>query len=165
MSLRVEIAVESAGWDETPDLSAHVGRAIAAARRLADVTTAPAAEVSLLFTDDAHIRQLNAQWRGQDKPTNVLSFPGAGEIETAPLLGDIALAFETTAREAREQGKPLADHVAHLVVHGFLHLVGYDHKTDGEAEEMEALERAILKHMGVPDPYAGTSPANEPTEP
>jgi probable rRNA maturation factor len=165
MSLRVEIAVESAGWDETPDLSAHVGRAIAAARRLADVTTAPAAEVSLLFTDDAHIRQLNAQWRGQDKPTNVLSFPGAGEIETAPLLGDIALAFETTAREAREQGKPLADHVAHLIVHGFLHLVGYRSRNRREAEEMEALERAILKRIGVPTPMPDTGPTNEPTEP
>lgn len=165
MTLRIEIAVESPRWDVYPDLSGTVERAVLAARDIASVTIAPAAEVSFLFADDARIRRLNAEWRGQDKPTNVLSFPGAGDLAVAPLLGDIALAFETTEREAREQGKPFADHVVHLIVHGFLHLVGFDHESDLEAEEMELLERAILNRIGVPDPYAETGPTNEPMEP
>jgi probable rRNA maturation factor len=110
----------------------------------------PEAEVSILFTDDAHIQRLNAAWRGKDKPTNVLSFPqGAG-----PLLGDVVLASETVAREAALAGKPLEAHMVHLIVHGFLHLLGYDHEREDEAEEMEALERAALERMGIADPYA-----------
>jgi probable rRNA maturation factor len=107
-------------------------------------------ELSVLFTDDAPVQRLNAQFRGKDRPTNVLSFPQAN----GPLLGDIVLAWETVRDEAALAEKPLEAHMAHLIVHGFLHLLGYDHETDGEAEEMEALERAALRRMGIADPYA-----------
>ena len=118
------------------------------------------AEVSVLFADDAFVRDLNARWRGQDKPTNVLSFPAAPEKAPGPRppgprpLGDIVLAFETVAREAREAGKPFDHHAAHLLVHGFLHLLGYDHETDAEAAVMEAREVRILETLDIPDPYA-----------
>ena len=112
--------------------------------------------VSLLFADDATIRVLNRDWRGKDKATNVLSFPppDTGFPEGPEPMGDIALALETVTREANDEGKPFADHLAHLLVHGFLHLAGYDHETDEEAEEMEALERSILATLAIPDPYA-----------
>ena len=114
-------------------------------------------EVSLCLADDAQMRALNARWRGTDRPTNVLSFSTASaeRLGVAPILGDIALAFETLAREAGESGASLADHYRHLVAHGFLHLVGYDHQTGEEAERMEALETRILARLGVADPYAG----------
>lgn len=161
MSLRIEMSVEKDGWAAIPDLSDLTERVVAACRRVCEVALQDGAEVSLLFTDDAAVRALNARWRQIDKPTNVLSFPGVGEAETAMTLGDIALAFETTRREADAEGKTLADHTAHLIAHGFLHLVGFDHETDEEAEDMEAMERDILKSLGVPDPYAGTTPVNE----
>ena len=161
MSLRIEMSVETDGWAAIPDLSDLTERVVAACRRICEVALQDGAEVSLLFTDDAAVRALNARWRQIDKPTNVLSFPGVGEAETAMTLGDIALAFETTRREADAEGKTLADHTAHLIAHGFLHLVGFDHETDEEAEDMEAMERDILKSLGVPDPYAGTTPVNE----
>jgi probable rRNA maturation factor len=112
--------------------------------------------VSLCLADDAMLRVLNLRWRGIDKPTNVLSFPSAppGRSEDATTLGDIALAYETLAREAEDLGVPLADHYRHLLAHGFLHLVGYDHETDAEAERMEALETRILARLGAADPYA-----------
>lgn len=110
-----------------------------------------AGPVVILLTDDETVRGLNARFRGQDKPTNVLSFP-APEGPGAP-LGDIALAFGVCAAEARNQGKPLADHLRHLVIHGVLHLMGWDHETDDEAEAMEALERGLLAALGVADPY------------
>ena len=114
------------------------------------------AAVSLCLADDTALRALNLRWRGLDKPTNVLSFPsppsdGTGETTT---LGDIALAYETLKREAEDLGVPLADHYSHLIAHGFLHLIGYDHETDVEAERMEALETRILAALGVSDPYA-----------
>jgi probable rRNA maturation factor len=113
------------------------------------------AEVSLLLTSDAEMRALNARWRGQDKPTNVLSFPAAADrVAEGPTLGDIALGFETLAGEAEGSGVPLADHYRHLVAHGFLHLIGYDHQSDEEAERMEALEKRVLARLGVADPYA-----------
>ena len=114
-------------------------------------------ELSLVFADDATVQALNAEWRGKDKPTNVLSFPAfplkPGD-KLPPLLGDVILAFETVAREAAEEGKPLDHHVSHLVLHGFLHLLGYDHETDADAEVMEALETRILAKLAIPDPYA-----------
>ena len=116
------------------------------------------AEVSLCLADDASLRTLNLRWRGMDKPTNVLSFPAAplGRTRPSPRLSSaiIALAYETLAREADELGVPLADHYRHLVVHGFLHLIGYDHETDEEAERMEALETRILARLGAANPYA-----------
>ena len=137
-------------------------RAIAAAAEAYRVGECHACVVAVLLCDDAAIAALNARWRGVDRPTNVLSFPaspqtGAGlhaaPVEPAP-LGDIAIAYETVAREAEAEDKPLAEHLAHLAVHGFLHLLGYDHHDDGEAERMERLERDILARLGIADPYA-----------
>jgi probable rRNA maturation factor len=115
-------------------------------------------EVSILLTDDTQIQALNREYRQQDKPTNVLSFAALDEDSPLPpdgpiLLGDVIVAYQTTEREAREEGKSFADHLSHLVVHGVLHLLGYDHIEDDEAEEMESLERSILGALGVPDPY------------
>ncbi len=114
-------------------------------------------EVAVLFTDDASMAEINAEWRGKNRPTNVLSFPTAPDTplptgEARP-LGDIVLAYGVVAGEAGEQGKTLRDHVAHLMVHGTLHLLGYDHETDEDAEMMEALETSILKGLGITDPY------------
>ncbi|HTR14821.1 MAG TPA: rRNA maturation RNase YbeY [Roseiarcus sp.] len=113
------------------------------------------AEVSLLLADDARLQSLNANWRGLDKATNVLSFPAASpeRISDGRLLGDIAIAYETVEREAGSAGEALGDHYRRLVAHGFLHLIGYDHQTDEEAERMESLERRILARLGVRDPY------------
>jgi probable rRNA maturation factor len=115
-------------------------------------------EVSILLTDDAQVQELNRDYRQQDKPTNVLSFAALDDDSPLPpdgpiLLGDVIVAYETTEREARDEGKSFADHLSHLVVHGVLHLLGYDHLGDDEAEEMESLERSILAALGVPDPY------------
>jgi len=143
----IDIEVEDPAW--TTALPAAEAVALRAAQvALADTP----GDVTVLLTDDAAVRDLNARFRAKDMPTNVLSFPAADNPENH--LGDIALAFGVCAREAAEQGKPLDHHLSHLVAHGVLHLLGYDHETDGEADEMEALERAILRPLGVPDPYA-----------
>ncbi|QXX75926.1 rRNA maturation RNase YbeY [Methylovirgula sp. HY1] len=153
LEITLDIAVESDRWDCFPEAGALAETAIVAALRHADAEFLPGAEVSLLLCDDAFIRDLNARWRGQDKPTNVLSFPAAEDPATTPILGDIAIAFETLAREAEDEGKSLRAHYAHLLVHGTLHLVGYDHQNDAEAEEMESLERECLASLGIDDPY------------
>ena len=108
--------------------------------------------MSFLLTDDKSLRDLNRRFRQQDKPTNVLSFPAPQNPER--FLGDVALAYGVCVREAAEQGKPLKNHLQHLVAHGVFHLLGYDHETDAQAEEMEGLERAVLASLGIPDPYA-----------
>lgn len=108
--------------------------------------------VTILLADDTAVRELNLRFRDKDAPTNVLSFPAPSNPEDH--LGDVALAFGVCAREAAEQGKPLAHHLQHLTVHGVLHLLGYDHIGDDEAEAMEGLERAVLAGLGIPDPYA-----------
>ena len=154
--MTVSIEVEDDAWATEPGLGelAHSAvRATLAGARLADLDCA----VAVLFTDDAAIAEINAEWRGKDKPTNVLSFPIPEDIpvpqgEPRP-LGDIVLAHGVIAREAAEQGKTLRDHTAHLIVHGTLHLLGHDHESDAEAEEMEALETRILKGLGISDPY------------
>lgn len=111
-------------------------------------------EMSIVLADDAFVRELNRDYRHIDKPTNVLSFPAEDDDATGPrLLGDVVLAFETLLREAADEGKSALDHLAHLVVHGTLHLLGYDHEEAQEAEEMEALERKILAGLGIADPY------------
>jgi probable rRNA maturation factor len=113
-----------------------------------------------MLTDDAGIRTLNSNWRGIDKPTNVLSFPalqptGASREDDAPrMLGDIAIAYQTMRKEADDEQKPFDHHLSHLAVHGFLHLIGYDHETDDDAEAMETLEAEILAQLGIPNPYA-----------
>jgi probable rRNA maturation factor len=155
-----EVLVVADCWSAEADADAVIHRAIEAAAAMVDTDTADA-ELAIMLTDDAGIRTLNQNWRGIDKPTNVLSFPalqppeGADEPDDMPrMLGDIAIAYETTRREADEEEKSFANHLSHLAIHGFLHLVGYDHEKDDEAEEMEALEREILATLGIPDPYA-----------
>lgn len=125
-------------------------------------------ELGILLTDAAEQRCLNRNHRGVDAPTNVLAFPAWEPAANIPagapvLLGDVVLALETVAREASDQGKPIADHFRHLVVHGVLHLLGFDHSTPAEAEAMEALERSILAELGVPDPYREPISLNENT--
>jgi probable rRNA maturation factor len=154
-----EVLVVADCWQSEPDSEAVIQRAVAAAAESVDEDVADA-EVAVMLTDDAGIRTLNSNWRGIDKPTNVLSFPALQpESEWKPgdaprMLGDIAIAYETMRREADEEQKPFDHHLSHLAVHGFLHLIGYDHENDGDAEEMEALETQILAHLGIPDPYA-----------
>jgi probable rRNA maturation factor len=119
------------------------------------------AELSLVLADDALLRRLNRTWRGKDKATNVLSFPaqdfaagaGAAPAEAPLLLGDVVLGFSTVRREAEAQKKPLADHLAHLVVHGVLHLLGFDHASEDDAARMETMERDVLAGIGIADPY------------
>ncbi len=151
--IAIDIAVESPLWDAFDEADALAERAIETALQHARVELFPGAEVSLLLSDDAFIRSLNARWRGQDKPTNVLSFPAAANPAATSVLGDIAIAFETMAREADEEGKSLRAHFTHLVVHGLLHLIGHDHESEAEAEAMERLEREILAALGIDDPY------------
>jgi probable rRNA maturation factor len=152
INIAVDIAVESPLWAAFDAAPALAKTAIAAALRCADAKLRPDAEISLLFCDDEFIRGLNQRWRGQDKSTNVLSFPAADPAAT-PILGDIAIAFETMAREAADEGKSLAAHFSHLIVHGLLHLLGHDHQNATDAEVMEALERESLATLGIKDPY------------
>lgn len=155
--ISVDIAVEAGDWPGEPELERLVRQAVASGLAELGVPPGSASELSLVFTDDGRIRRLNAGWRGKDKPTNVLSFPafptGPGD-PLPPMLGDIVLAFETVSREAALEEKPFDHHVTHLVLHGFLHLLGYDHETSAEAEAMEAIERRALARLAIPDPYA-----------
>ncbi|HEY1943306.1 MAG TPA: rRNA maturation RNase YbeY [Roseiarcus sp.] len=155
MKPKVEFIANSPRWRSSLAARKLGRQAIEASVAECGVALYPGAELCVHLETDAHVRELNARWRGLDKPTNVLSFPAAdlASLAQARLLGDIVLAFETVAREAEEEGKPLADHYRHLVVHGFLHLVGFDHEDDADAEIMEAMETRILARLGVPDPY------------
>ncbi len=153
MSVVVELSVASPVWEPEERWRAVIERAVAACAGALGPDW-PGRPVSLLLCDDAAIRTLNRRWRDQDKPTNVLSFPASGpDLPDLP-LGDVAIAWETVEREAREEGKPIADHVTHLAVHGVLHLLGRDHEDEEEAEDMENEERRILGLLGLPDPYA-----------
>jgi probable rRNA maturation factor len=153
----IDILVESPRWRAAPDAAAVLRRAIGAA---ADSVDVPAdAALAIVLTDDAAMRELNGRWRGRAEPTNVLSFPAADRAARDGALGDIAIAYETTAREAEAEGKRFTDHLAHLAVHGFLHLLGYDHQSADEADAMERLERMILARLGIADPYAVGDPA------
>ncbi len=161
--ITIELTIEAGDWGEEAAVRADIERAIAAATEVGRFDLPPYAELSVVLTDDAHIRELNRTWRGKDKATNVLSFP-AGEQHEAEisddyadpplLIGDIVVARETLVREAEEEAKSVANHFTHLLVHGFVHLMGYDHEDDAEAEEMEALEAEILAHLGIANPYA-----------
>jgi probable rRNA maturation factor len=154
-----EVLVTADCWQNEPDAEQVIQRAIAAAAEAVDEDVA-SAEVAVMLTDDTGIRTLNCNWRGIDKATNVLSFPalqpeGEAKPGDAPrMLGDIAIAYETMRREADEEQKPFDHHLSHLAVHGFLHLIGYDHEEDDDADEMETLERTILAELGIADPYA-----------
>jgi len=146
----IDIEIEDASWGaalaDAEALTRRAAEAVLAYEHLAE------RNLTVLLTNDVAVRALNERFRRQDKPTNVLSFPALPNPEQH--LGDLALAYETCAREAAEQGKPLAAHLQHLVAHGVLHLLGYDHMTDPEAQEMEGLERVVLASLGVSDPYA-----------
>ena len=146
----VAVRVEAPAWRRAlPGAAGLARRAVKAALGAGKIGPAPAAGgVCLVLADDALQRRLNREFRGRDTSTNVLSFDGAPAA-----LGDVVLALETIAAEAEAQGKPLADHVAHLVVHGVLHLLGYDHETQGQARSMERLEIEILAGLGIGDPY------------
>jgi probable rRNA maturation factor len=159
----IEVLVVASCWQAEPGAETVIHRAIAAAAGMVDADVGEA-EVAVMLTDDAGIRTLNNNWRGIDKPTNVLSFPalqpsGAGGPDDVPrMLGDIAIAYETTRKEADDEQRPFDHHLSHLAVHGFLHLIGYDHENDADAETMETLEAEILAQLGIPDPYADRNP-------
>lgn len=157
---------QASPWPDALDWEARAGKAAAAALALTPYASladaAPLVEISVRLSDDAEVHALNRDFRGKDKPTNVLSFPQVqadllesmsnsddGEI----LLGDLVLARETCAREAEEKGISLTDHATHLIVHGTLHLVGYDHMDDASAAAMEALEVKALASLGIANPY------------
>lgn len=149
LALEIEVAAADGLVDAT--LAQVVASALGVAN---DVAGPRRGAVTVVIGDDERIRLLNKLWRGFDKPTNVLSFRYP-DNQAGPLayIGDIAISYETAAREAAAEHKPLLDHIAHLSVHGFLHLLGYDHEQDREADEMEHLERLILARVGIPDPY------------
>ena len=157
----VDLEIDIEDWPPR-DWEAVAARAADAATQVVPELGNPRLSVSVLFTSDAELHALNRDWREKDKPTNVLSFPmleredllALGAEGPPELLGDIALAYQTCAREAAEKGVPLEDHAAHLVVHGLLHLAGHDHETSaGDAEKMEALETKALALIGIADPY------------
>ena len=162
-----EVLVVADCWRDEPDAEAVIQRAIAAAAETVDQDVGEA-ELAVMLTDDAGIRTLNLNWRGVDKATNVLSFPAlqpsrpsAADDDAPRMLGDIAIAYQTMRKEADEEQKPFEHHLSHLAVHGFLHLIGYDHDKDDDAEAMEALEQEILAQLGIPNPYADRDPHAE----
>ena len=166
-SLIKDSLIEADQWHGFADLDALINRAFDAAMIFViqedAIAFLPECELSLLFTDDEAVRQLNATHRGKDKPTNVLSFPQDEEADIfGPMLGDIVFAYETIEREASELGLAFCDHLTHLCVHGFLHLLGYDHLEMDEAEKMEKVEISILSQLGLANPYAGTIPLDMP---
>ena len=150
--LHIDLRIESPLWDGQPLAENTVRNSVLAAA--AALSTA-GGEVSIVLTDDSAIRSLNRNWRGIDKPTNVLSFPVSGPDtgEGARPFGDIVIAFETLERECSDENRDFLHHLAHLAVHGFLHLNGYDHQTDAQAEAMERLESKIMARLNMPDPY------------
>lgn len=164
--LDIQIAIEAEGWAQEAELESLAGKVLETAAeylRSEEKQPFPAMpiEVSLVFSSDEQVRAVNAEWRGQDKPTNVLSFPAFPLVpggKPGPMLGDIIVARETVEREAVDLDKSFTDHLTHLMVHGFLHLFGYDHMDGDEAERMESLETRILAALGLSDPYAGQDP-------
>jgi len=163
----IEVSVKCPLWDDAiPDAAALARNAGEAALRTAPAeAAAQAVEISIVLADDAFVQGLNREYRDRDEPTNVLSFAAAGEgapptdlTDMPVLLGDIIVAYETTAAEAAGQGKALADHLSHLVVHGMLHLLGYDHQVDADADVMETLEAEVLAALHIANPYEAANP-------
>ena len=149
MSVTFDLRVEARDWtDAVPQIEHTCQQAFAAAYGI----TQTAGEIALLLTDDGEMRTLNRDWRGKDKPTDVLSFP-ADPLE-APFLGDIAIGYGTAKRDADARGLALSSHLSHLLIHGYLHLLGHDHMEDTEAREMETLEISALATLGIADPYS-----------
>jgi probable rRNA maturation factor len=164
-ALKIDVRVDSGRWKAVTDARTIVRHAVTEAA--AALSTA-GAELAIVLTDDSAIRSLNCHWRGIDAATNVLSFPvkdahGMSPLIMPPFIGDIVLAYETIAREASGEGKPFAHHLVHLTVHGFLHLLGYDHESSRDAAQMEEAECQILRRLAIPDPYR--RPANATTVP
>jgi probable rRNA maturation factor len=165
-AVSLALAVEAGEWGDVEAIEAMAASALdAAVRDLARLEAQPVPdnppEVSLVLADDAMMAGINSQWRNQPKPTNVLSFPAFPLVPgglPGPMLGDIILARETIEREAAELDKPVDEHVTHLIVHGFLHLFGYDHLENNDAEKMESIETRILIALGLSDPYGDTEP-------
>jgi probable rRNA maturation factor len=153
--INIEIVRQADGWDGAGVRDDLLSRAATAAFMRATPRIETDREVAILLTGDAEMQALNREWRDKDAPTNVLSFPGG---EEQGHLGDVVLAFETVEGEAKQQNIPIADHAAHLVVHGMLHLLGYDHEQDKDAVKMEALETEILATLGIADPYGDSEP-------
>ncbi|MEP0522000.1 MAG: rRNA maturation RNase YbeY [Hyphomicrobiales bacterium] len=155
MSLELELIQDDDRWKRVENIDficANIARTLSS-----KLSYSQPVQAAVLLTDDTRLFELNAQFRNQQKATNVLSFP-SGDNEPDPdtgniYLGDIAISFDTVSKEAEEANKPLKNHLMHMFVHGVLHLSGYDHETDQEADEMEQLETEILKEFGVPDPY------------
>lgn len=167
----VDILVEAGDWRASLTAASDVADAAARAALAGERASGPTLELSILLTDDAAIAELNSQWRGKSGPTNVLSFPAErdaahGSPTGAPvLLGDIAVALETLIAEAQDAGIAPEDHLRHLVVHGVLHLCGYDHEKDADADRMESREIEILRTLGVSDPYAAAERRLEDAQP
>jgi probable rRNA maturation factor len=156
--LEVEVIRHAEIWDRITVSEAALIRAARAAFAAASPARHEPCEATLVLTDDEEMRKLNRNWRGKDSSTNVLSFPAGDPVSAIPRepgpLGDVLLAAETVLAEANDKGVPVADHASHLVVHGMLHLLGFDHKQDADAERMEALETKVLAGLGIADPYA-----------
>ena len=153
--IEIGIDIRDTRWDAVENLAALVHTALVAAT--AQYCTRPFTEISLLFTDNAQIKELNRTYRGKDMPTNVLSFPTDAKL-AVPILGDVVLAFEVIADEARNGNIALEDHITHLLIHGYLHLQGLDHETDADALIMEALEIKTLAGLGISNPYDKDAP-------
>lgn len=158
--LDIDVSVPCARWRRALPVAVRVGRRAARAAYRAAPRPGGPAEASLVLADDAFVAALNREYRGRDGATNVLSFcslegdAGNARAESAPvILGDVVVAYETAAGEAAREGKTLADHLSHLVIHGMLHLLGHDHRTEAEAESMERLEAMVLSGLGVGSPY------------
>jgi probable rRNA maturation factor len=162
-----DVLIVAECWQTEFDAEAVIHRAIATAAEIANADHGEA-ELAVMLTDDDGIRTLNSNWRGIDKPTNVLSFPAlqptgpSGPDDAPRMLGDIAIAYQTTRKEADDEQKPFEHHLSHLAVHGYLHLIGYDHENDADAEIMESLETEILAQLGIPDPYADRDADKDP---
>lgn len=148
----IDIVIEADGWAPEDDLERLVERARAGLDAEIGGFPEPSA-ASVVFLDDAAVRDLNARFRGQDKPTNVLSFPAVGPARAAGLLGDVVLARETVRREADDGGLPFDHHLVHLIMHGLLHLIGHDHDDDAKARLMEGIETRALARLGIADPH------------
>jgi probable rRNA maturation factor len=153
VTLAAEVVRHSSAWNDSAVSDATLELAAHAAFTQALPAKPSPYEATILLTDDAEMRTLNRTWRGKDEPTTVLSFPAGDTPGEDGALGDVAIAYETAKAEADQAGIPLSDHVSHLVVHGVLHLLGFDHLDDAEADKMEDLEREALASLGIADPY------------
>jgi probable rRNA maturation factor len=160
VTITVDVEVVDPAWLAAGEVDGLAQDVVAATLTEVGRRVHPDAEISVRLCDDDEIRALNLAWRNKDKATNVLSFPSSAG-NRGPLLGDIVVAFEYVSEEAREAGRSLRDHLSHMLVHGLLHLLGFDHESEDQAEEMEDFERRILARLGIEDPYSGTVPVED----